>query len=111
MRRLTQLTIGIAAMALTMTAAAPAFARGQRALKIQAVAVHGRIMTVRVANVTPQALHGTVVARVLTRSGIVTVVASVEVGAGSTTILRTEVPDTAAGVPPLGVVVDDGVPF
>jgi hypothetical protein len=111
MRRLTKATIGIAALVLMVTAPTQALARGPRALKIQAVAVHGRSMTVMLANVGPRPLHGTVVARVLTRSGLVTVVASVDVGAGSTSTLRTELPDTAAGVPPLGVVVDDGVPF
>jgi ABC-type proline/glycine betaine transport system substrate-binding protein len=110
-RRQTLLTIAMVAVALAMAAANPTFARGAKALTIRAVAIHGRTVTVSVANLAPRALHGMVVARILTRSGIVAVVASVDVAAGSTSTVRADLPETALDVPPLGVVVDDGVPF
>jgi hypothetical protein len=109
--RLIQRTIAVVALVLAMTAATPSFGRGAKALTIRAVAIHGRVVTVSVANLAPRPLHGTVVARVLTRTGIVAVVASVDVAAGSTSTVRADLPETALDVPPLGVVVDDGVPF
>jgi hypothetical protein len=110
-RRLTQLTIGIAALALTLTAATPALARGRAALSVQAIGASGRMITVNVANPTSRPLRGRVVARVLTTRGIVAVVASVDVAAGQTGTAKIDLPLTAVDVPPLGVVVDDGVPF
>lgn len=112
MRRMTHGTIGIAALALTMMAATPTFARGTRALRIQSVAVAGSALTVTVANDATRPIHGTVAARVLTRRGIVTVRASVFAAAGDTSTVRMNLPDNpVADAPPLGVVVDDGVPF
>lgn len=110
--RVTLGTIGIAALALTMTAATPASARGRRGLEIQDVSVNGHTITVRVVNVANRAAHGTVVARVLTMKGIVAVRAAINASAGDASTVRMDLPDTTVvDVPPLGVVVDDGVPF
>lgn len=110
--RLTLGTIGVAALALTMTAATPASARGGRALEVRAVSVDGHTITVRVVNVANRAARGTVVARVLTRKGIVAVRAVVNASAGDASTVRMDLPDTTVvDAPPLGVVVDDGVPF
>jgi hypothetical protein len=112
MRRLTQATIGIAALALTMTATTPTFARGERALKVQAVSVAGHTIAVTIANAATRSSRALVTARVLTTRGFVTVRATITASAGDSTTVRMDLPDTTAvDVPPLGVVVDDGVPF
>ena len=110
-RRLTQLTIGIATLALTMTVATPTFARGKATLKVQAVAAGGRVVAVNVANPAPRPIGPTILSRVLTMRGVAALISWLEVASGQTGPIRTALPDTTLDVPPLGVVVDDGVPF
>jgi hypothetical protein len=112
MRWLKQSTIGIAALAMLMTATTPTFARGERTVKVQAVSVAGHTMMVKIANLAAKGMRATVAARVLTTRGIANVRATVNTFAGESSTVRLELPDnTVVDVPPLGVVVDDGVPF
>jgi len=110
-RRMTQLTTGIALLIFALTAATPALARAKAALKVQAVTTSDGAIVVEVANPTPRPLRGTIVVRAWTTRGVVAVIASLDVSAGETGTVRMDLPDAAIDVPPVGVVVDDGVPF
>lgn len=101
---------GLAALILA-AASYPALARDGAALTIRGVVARSGALSVAVTNGTDEARRGTVVARVLTAHGVVEVVTSVDVPAKGTAILHVKVPGSGAGDLPLGVVIDDGVPF
>lgn len=109
-RRLRLLTIGLAALALA-AASDPVQARGNGALRFGPVATQARAVVVKVTNPTDSPRRVTVVARVVTTRGVVALVASQDVPANQSGTVRMDLPTTALDVPPLGVVVDDGVPF
>lgn len=100
--RLTQTTIAAGALALAMTTANPT---------IQTVATHGNEVVIAVSNPTARMQTGTVAARVLLSSGEVSATAPVSVAAGQTATVKMVLPGPVLGVVPVGVVVDDGVPF
>lgn len=109
--RLTQAAIAVGFLALAMTAATPGYGRGASALRIRAVTVHGTTVAVTVTNVTGRAHAGTVTSRVLVNGGITTVVAPFTAPAGQTVTVDLPVNEKIPDQLPLGVVVDDGVPF
>jgi hypothetical protein len=110
-RLLTHVTIAIGALALAMTAATPTVGKSGRALAIRAVEVRGNEVAITVANRTGRTQTGTVSSRVLTVGGEVGVLAPVTAAAGQTVTIRVVLPDRVLDELPLGVVVDDGVPF
>jgi hypothetical protein len=78
---------------------------------VRQTAVAGRTVVVSVANVSRQPFHGNLVAHVLTARGIATIVVAIDLRPDSTKDVGCDLPDGAVEIPPLGVVVDDGVPF
>jgi len=109
--RLTHVTIAIGALVLAMTAATPALGKGGTALTIRAVVVRGNEVAITVANHTARTQTGMVTSRVLTRAGVADVVAPVTAAAGQTVTVKVVLPAPVLDEIPLGVVVDDGVPF
>jgi hypothetical protein len=109
--RLTQLTIAVGALALAMAAATPASALIGPALTIRAVAAQGNEVAITVCNQTTRTQTGTVTAQVLTSSGEILVTAQVTAAAGQSATVTTVLPEPVLDVLPMGVVVDDGVPF
>jgi hypothetical protein len=101
---------GIAALVLA-AASYPALARNGAGLAIRGVVARSGALSVTVTNGTDEARRGTVIARVMTLRGVVEVVTSVDVPPKGTAILHVKVPGSGAGDLPLGVVIDDGVPF
>jgi hypothetical protein len=110
--RLTQATIAIGFLLLAMTAATPGYGKGDSVLRIRAVTVHGTQVEVTVANPTARVRTGAVTSRVLIDGGITTITIPVTVRAGETVTVDAPLPPVKHSTDlPLGVVVDDGVPF
>ena len=79
---------------------------------VRTASIQGRTLVVSIANPSPVPFHGIVTSRVRTSRGAATVVMVLDVPAGKTSTLRTELPsDATTDEPPLSVVVDDGCPF
>ncbi len=110
-RQLTHVLIAIGALALGMTAAPPSYAKSGHALTVRAVAVRGNEVLITVANHTGKAQTGAVTTRAITAGGPVRVTARVTAAAGESVTIRVVVPERLRDDVPLGVVVDDGVPF
>ena len=110
-RHLMHVLIAIGALALAMAAATPSYGKSGHALTIQAVAVRGNEVAITVANPTARTQTGTVTSRVLTSAGEVRVMAPVTAAAGQTVTVTVVLPAPPLDEFPLGVVVDDGVPF
>ncbi len=109
--RHTQSTIAAGALVLAMTAATPTVGDLNLVLTVQTVSIHGNELVIAVSNPTTRTYAGTVVARVLLRGGEVSAMAPVVAAAGQTAKVKLVLPSPVLGVLPLGVVVDDGVPF
>jgi len=103
--------IAIGALALAMATATPTYAKSGHALTIRAVAVRGNEVAITVANHTARTQTGAVTTRALTIGGEVHVTAPVTAAAGQTVTMRVVLPERVLDEFPLGVVVDDGVPF
>jgi len=110
-RHLIHVLIAIGALALAMMAAAPTYAKGGHALTVQAVAVRGNEVAITVANHTGKMQTGAVTTQVLTIGGPVRVMTPFTAAAGQTVRVRVVLPERLRDDVPLGVVVDDGVPF
>jgi len=110
-RQLTHVLIATSALALAMTAAPPTEAKSAHALTIQAVAVRGNEIAITVANHTGKTQSDIVTTVVPTNRGPVRVTAPVTAAAGQTATVRVVLPERLHDDVPLGVVVDDGVPF
>ena len=111
-RRLTQATIVVGALVLTTLAtAAPIPGKGTAGLTIRNVVVRGNEVTITVVNRTGRTQTTTVPSRVLTRHGEVPLMTPVTVAAGETVTITIAPPERVLDELPLGVVVDDGVPF
>ena len=103
--------IAIGALVLTMTAATPTYGKSGHALTIRAVAVRGNEVAITVANHTARTQTGAVTTQALTIGGPVRVMAPVTAAAGQSVTIRVMLPECVLDEVPLGVVVDDGVPF
>jgi hypothetical protein len=103
--------IAIGALVLSTVTAAPTFGKSGRALMIRAVEVSGNEVAITVANATGRTQTGIVTSRVPTLRGEVNVTIPVIAAAGHTVTVRVVIPDRVIEGLPLGVVVDDGVPF
>jgi len=110
-RHLIHVFIAIGALALAMATATPTYGKSGRALTVQAVAVRGNEVAITVANHTGKTLTGAVTTQALTIGGPVRVMAPVTAAAGQTVTIRVVLPERLRDDVPLGVVVDDGVPF
>jgi hypothetical protein len=111
-RRLTQATIVVGTLLLTTLAtAAPISGKGSPSLTVRNVVVSGDEVTITVVNRTGRAQMATVTSRVLTRNGEFLLATPVTAVAGETVTIRVTAPEPALDDLPLGVVVDDGVPF
>ena len=110
-RQLTQVTIAIGALVLAMATATPTYGKSGHALTIRAVAVRGNEVAITVANSTARTQTGVVTSRVLMNGAEVEVMAPVTAAADQTVTVTIELPTPAQDALPLGVVVDDGVPF
>ncbi len=110
-RHLVHLLIAIGALVLAMTAATPTYGKSGHALTVQAVAVRGNEVAITVANHTGKTQTGVVTTQASTHRGPVRVTAPVTVPAGRSATIRVVIPQRAPDDFPLGVVVDDGVPF
>src|SRR5262245_47010399 len=109
--RLTQATIAVGALLLTTLAtAAPITAKSNRGLIVRS-AVLGNAVTITVVNRTGRAQTAMVSSRVLTANGEIPMTIPVTAAAGETVTVRVVPPERVSDDPPLGVVVDDGVPF
>lgn len=108
--RLTHVTIAIGALVLAM-AATPSFGGDKGALKIRAVSVHGNRVAITVANVSARPRTGIVTSRVLTPSGPAVIRAQVSAAPGQAVSIDLPLPVKVQDDLPVGVVVDDGVPF
>ena len=110
-RHLTHVTIAIGALVLAMATATPTYGKSGHALTLRAIAVRGNEVAITVANPTARTQTGTVTSRVLTSAGEVRVMAPVTAAAGQTVTVTVVLPAPPLDEFPLGVVVDDGVPF
>ena len=110
-RHLTHVLIAIGALALAMATAAPTYGKGGHALTIRTVAVRGNEVAITVANHTGKTQTGAVTTQALTTGGPVRVMAPVTAAAGQTVTIRVVFPERVSDEFPVGVVVDDGVPF
>ena len=110
-RHLTHVLIAIGALALVMATATPTYGKGGHALTIRTVAVRGNEVAITVANHTGKMQTGAVTTRALTIGGEVRVMAPVTAAAGQTVTIRVVFPERVSDEFPVGVVVDDGVPF
>lgn len=110
-RHLTHVLIAIGALVLAMTTATPTYAKGGHALTIRAVTVRGNVVAITVANHTSKTQTGAINTRALTLGGDVRVMAPVTAAAGQSVTIRVVLPERVNDEFPLGVVVDDGVPF
>lgn len=115
-RHLTHVLIAIGALVLAMTTAAmttatPTYAKGGHALTIRAVTVRGNVVAITVANHTSKTQTGAVTTRALAIGEDVRVMAQVTAAAGQSVTIRVVFPGRVSDEFPLGVVVDDGVPF
>jgi hypothetical protein len=109
--RLTQVTIAVGALVLAMATATPTLGKSGHALTIRAVAVRGNEVAITIANPTARTQTGTVTSRVLMSGQEMAVMAPVTAAAGQTVTVTIGLPAPVQEVLPLGVVVDDGVPF
>jgi hypothetical protein len=111
-RRLTQATIVVGALVLTnLATAAPISGKGSPGLTVRNVEVSGNEVTITVVNRTGRTQTVTVTSRVLTRNGEIPMATPVTAAAGQTVTIRVRAPERVQDDLPLGVVVDDGVPF
>ena len=110
-RHLIHVLIAIGALALAMATATPTYGKSGHALTIQAVAVRGNEVAITVANHTGKTQTGVVTTQALTNRGPVHVMAPVTAAAGQTVTIRVPIPERVSDEFPVGVVVDDGVPF
>ena len=110
-RHLTHLATAIGALLLATATATPTLGKPNAALTIRAVAVLGNEIAITVYNPARRTQTGAVTSRVLMRGEEMGVIAPVTAGAGQTATIRIVMPAPVEGVLPLGVVVDDGVPF
>jgi hypothetical protein len=108
--RLTQATMAVGALVLSMAVATPTFSRGGPALTLRAVIARGNEVALTVANRSAETRTGIVASRVLTTRGEVSVAEPFTAAAGQTVTIRVVLPDRVID-DPVGVVVDDGVPF
>jgi hypothetical protein len=110
--RLTQATILAGALVLTnLATAAPISHTVNPGLTIQRVAVRGGEVTITVVNRTSRTQTATIPYHVRTAAGIANSTVQVTAAAGQTTTISVDLPDRLKDEMPLGVVVDDGVPF
>ena len=112
-RHLTHVLIAIGALALALATATatPTYGKSGHALTIQAVAVRGDEVAITVANHTGKTQTGAVTTQARTMGGPVRVMAPITAAAGQTVTIRVVIPERVHDDIPLGVVVDDGVPF
>jgi hypothetical protein len=109
--RLTQATMAVGALALSMAIATPTFGKGAPALTLRAVTARGNEVAIIVANRTAETRTGTVSTRLLTVRGEIAVMAPFTAAPRQSVTIRIVVPERLSDELPLGVVVDDGVPF
>ena len=109
--RLTRITIAVGALLLTMSAATPIFGKGSPRLTVRAVVVRGNEVAITVVNRTGETRTGTVASRVRTVRGDTGVTAPFTAAPHETVTVRIAVPVRVLDEFPVGVVVDDGVPF
>jgi hypothetical protein len=111
-KQLTQATIAVGALVLTTLATAtPIFGKENPGLSIRTVVVRGNEVTITVVNRTTRTQSQTVATRVPTGRGDVGLKALVTAAAGQTVTFKVAIPEPVLDEQPLGVVVDDGVPF
>ena len=103
--------MAIGTLVLTMATAAPTYGKSARALTIRAVEVSGNAVVITVTNNTGRTQTGRVDTHALTIGGIVRAMVPVTAPGGHTVTVRVVLPDRVLDDGPLGVVVDDGVPF
>lgn len=108
--RLMHVTLVSAALVLAL-AASPTFALGGRPLTIRAVTTRGNTVAITVANPSAHTRDGGICVQLVTTAGPMTVNVPVTAAAGRDVTIRVTAPATVLDVLPLGVVVDDGVPF
>jgi hypothetical protein len=108
-KRLTQVAIAVGALVLAM--ATPSFGKGNPALTIRSVTIHGNHVAIAVTNRSPRRQAGTVTSRVLVDGAPTVASAPVSAAPGETVKVDIVVSAPSSDVTPVGVVVDDGVPF
>ena len=109
--RSTHVTIATGALLLAMATATPSFGSGSAALKVRAVAVHGNRVSITVTNESVLPQKGIVTSRVLLPSGTIELTTPVAAAGGQTITIDVTLPPNVSDKVPVGVVVDDGVPF
>ena len=106
-----QIRLAIALGSILLGASA-VLAGGRSAPVVRTASIQGRTLVVGIANPSALPFHGIVTSRVRTSRGVATLITVVDLPAGSTATLRTDLPkDATSDEPPLSVVVDDGCPF
>jgi hypothetical protein len=110
-KQLAQGTIIAGALLLAMTPTPATQPAAGASLTIQCVAIHGTEVALNVTNRTSTTLAGTLLVRVLVNGGEVLASARVTVGGTRTVAVTLDAGSPVLGAFPLGVVLDDGVPF
>jgi len=80
-------------------------------LTIREIAIRGSEVAITVANASGRTLGGVAVVRLVTSGGEAVINAPVVVAAGETTTVVVNAPAQPQAALPVGVVLDDGVPF
>ena len=111
LKRLSDCTLAAGTLILAMATAPTLPSTDGATLTIQGTTVHGTEVTVTVANPSRQPRSGTLRVQVFSSAGVLDLTAHVTVGAGESVCVPMLSPSPVATVIPLGVVLDDGVPF
>lgn len=109
--RLSRTVLALTILVVAAASAAPATSGDTPPLAVQAVAIQGCTITITVANLTTAAQRGTVLVRVSTSEGTTLAAAPVLVEPEGTASASVDAAAPVTAVLPLGVVLDDGVPF
>ena len=110
-KQLTQGTVVAVALLIAVTPTLAATSAPANPPTIQAIAIHGTQVAVTVTNLGAETRTGTVYVRVLVNGGEVLASAPITVGGAKTVTVTLDAGSQVVGAFPLGVVLDDGVPF
>lgn len=109
--RIARTVLALTTLTIAAASAAPATSGDTPPLAVQAVTIQGCTVTITIANLTTASQRGTVLVRVSTAKGTALAEAPVLVGPEGTASVPVDAGAPVTAVLPLGVVLDDGVPF
>ena len=110
-QRLTRWMVPALLLLVVLVTAPPAPAAGPSPLTIRSIDVRGTLITITVTNTSGEARSAWVLVRVFVAGGWQDLNARITVPGGGSAETQSSAQSTPVTVLPLGVVLDDGVPF